>query len=335
MTDGAGTTAVGGSRTHPSDRQVDVGDPTLSYARARPHEVLAAGYFALTGLFVLAFGRPLSDWRVTLVAHVVIVAVLLLLIPRLPERGWRAVARDWLPIAGITLVYWEVARLNDLFTTGYHDRLILRLEAAIFHSQPSLVLRELLPWKPLSEYLHFGYFAYYTLLPALAGTLYLEGRRETFRYALTVVLAVFFVCYLIFIVFPVAGPWYVFQRPSADEMGWLFPQMEHAVLAAAASEGAAFPSSHVAAAVSLWLLARRFSRGTFVVFTFIVPALVVGTVYGGFHYATDALGGLVIGAAGALAGPWLYRALGGDPERAFAERPAVRPPHARARAEAA
>jgi membrane-associated phospholipid phosphatase len=289
--------------------------------RARPHEILTAGYFALTGLFVLAFGRPLADWWPTLLAHLAVVGGLLLVLPRIPDRGWIGVARDWLPIAGIALVYWEVARLNDLFTTGYHDRLILRMEAALFHSQPSLVLRQLLPWKPLSEYLHFGYFAYYTLLPALAGALYLEGRREAYRYTLTVVLAVFFVCYLIFIVFPVAGPWYVFQRPSAGEMGWLFPQMEHAVLNAAASQGAAFPSSHVAAALALWLLARRFSRGTFIAFSFIVPALVLGTVYGGFHYATDALAGLLIGLAGYQAGPWLYRALGGDPARAFAERP--------------
>jgi membrane-associated phospholipid phosphatase len=292
---------------------------TTSREGARPHEILAAGYFALTGLFVVAFGRPLGQWWPTLLLHVALVAGLLQLLPRLPDRGWTGVVRDWLPIAGITLVYWEVARLNDLFTTGYHDRAILRIEAILFRSQPSLVLRQILPSKPLSEYLHFGYFAYYTLLPALAGTLYLEGRREALRYALTVVLAVFLFCYVVFIVFPVAGPWYVFERPRADEMGWLFPRMEHAVLAAAASEGAAFPSSHVAAALAMWLLARRLSPGTFRVFALIVPALIVGTVYGGFHYATDALSGMLIGLGGYLAGPPLYRLLGGDAERALAE----------------
>jgi membrane-associated phospholipid phosphatase len=296
-----------------------------AWGRARPHEMLAAGYFALTGLFVVAFGRPLGQWWPTLLLHVALVAGLLQLLPRLPDRGWTGVLRDWLPIAGITLVYWEVARLNDLFTLGYHDRAILRIEALLFRSQPSLVLRELLPSKPLSEYLHFGYFAYYTLLPALAGTLYLEGRREAFRYALTVVLAVFLFCYVVFIAFPVAGPWYVFERPRAGDEGWLFPQMEHAVLAAAASEGAAFPSSHVAAAVAMWLLAHRLSRATFRVFTLIVPALIVGTVYGGFHYATDALSGILIGLIGYLTGPKLYRLLRGDPERALAETRVRRP----------
>jgi membrane-associated phospholipid phosphatase len=290
--------------------------------RARPHEILAAGYFALTGLFVLAFGRPLAEWWPTLLLHAALVLAFLRLLPLVSDRGWPAVARDWLPILGITLVYWEVARLNDLFTAGYHDRLILRAEAALFGTQPSVVLREALPWKPLSEYLHFGYFSYYALLPALAGTLYLQGRREAYRYALTVVLAVFFACYLVFIAYPVAGPWYVFQRPAPDQVGWLFPQLEHAVLSAAASEGAAFPSSHVAAALALWLLSWRLSPGTFRVFTFIVPALIVGTVYGGFHYAADALAGVLVGLAGYLTGPRLHRALGGDPEQAFADRPA-------------
>jgi membrane-associated phospholipid phosphatase len=281
--------------------------------RPRPHEILAAGYFALTGLFALAYGSPLSAWWPVLLLHAGLVFLLLGLIPRLPERGWTRVLRDWLHILGLTFVYIEVARLNDLFTEGYFDREILRAEAALFGSQPSVALRALLPWKPLSEYLHFGYFAYYTLLPALAGSLYLERRYAAFRYALTVVLAVFFVCYLSFVLFPVAGPWYVFARPTPERMGWLFPHLEHAVLAAAASQGAAFPSSHVAAAIALWLLAWRLSRPVFWIFTGVVPALVAGTVYGGFHYATDVLAGALIGAAGYLAGPWLHRVLGGEP----------------------
>ena len=36
-------------------------------------------------------------------------------------------------------------------------------------------------------------------------------------------------------------------------------------------------------------------------------ALVVGTVYGGFHYAIDACAGAMVAVAGYLAGPWLAR----------------------------
>lgn len=305
----AGTTSAAPSP--PGARHVEAS------RRPRPHELLTAGYFALTGIFVAAFGSPLARWWPTLVLHVALVAGILLVLPRIPERGWLAVLRDWLPIVAFSLIYVEIAELNDLFTQGYYDRGVLRLEALLFGTQPSVVLRELVPSKALSEYLHFGYVAYYAIGPAVAGSLYLQGRRDAMRYAVTVTFAVYFACYLIFITYPVAGPWYVFTRPDPDQMGWFFPQLEHALLEGGASEGAAFPSSHVAAAVVLWLLAWRLSRSVFVVLSPIVPALVVGTVYGGFHYAVDALAGVALGIAGYAAGPWIQRALGGevpDPE---------------------
>jgi membrane-associated phospholipid phosphatase len=285
---------------------------TPSARRPFPHEIVAAGYFILTGLFVVAYGSPLSAWWPILLVHIAVVLVLLKLLPALGSTGWKGFARDWAPVVGLTFIYVEVSRLNDLFTTGFHDRELLRIEALLFGAQPSLVLRRLVPSKPLSEYLHFGYFTYYALLPALGGALYLRGRRAAFRYCLSVLLLTFFACYLWFILYPVAGPWYVFERPAPDEMGWLFPHMEHAVLDMAASVGAAFPSSHVAAAVAMWLLAWRLCRPIFWVFAPVVPALLVGTVYGGFHYAVDALAGLLIGVAGMIAGTWLHRALGGE-----------------------
>ena len=286
----------------------------MSARGPRPHEIVAAAYLALTGLFVAALGEPLRAWAPLLLAHAGAIAVLLGVLPRLPERGAAAVLRDWLPFLALPLAYAEVERLNDLLGGGFHDAAILRLEAAAFGTQPSLTLRTTLPWKPLSEYLHLAYFAYYALGPAYALPLYLRGRRAAYRQSLTVLLVVFAACYLVFVAWPVAGPWYVFQRPDPDAMGWVFPHVEHAVLEAAASVGAAFPSSHVAAAVAGWILAFRFDRSVFRVFAAFVPALVIGTVYGGFHYALDAAAGVVVGAAGYVAGMRLHAALGGEIE---------------------
>jgi membrane-associated phospholipid phosphatase len=90
------------------------------------------------------------------------------------------------------------------------------------------------------------------------------------------------------------------------------------VLAHWASKGAAFPSSHVAVAVVIWLLAWRLARRVFWLLALIVPALALGTVYGGFHYTIDAGAGLLVGIAGYLVGPRIVRWLGGhapgDPE---------------------
>jgi membrane-associated phospholipid phosphatase len=285
---------------HPSSR-------SESERRPRPYELLAAGYFALTGLLVLAFGSPLSAWWGILVAHAALVVWLLAVVPRVPDASGLRIVRDWALIVALPVIYKEVDYLNDLFTTGYYDPLLMSAETAIFGAQPSVVLRQLFPWRLLSEYLHFGYFGYYSLLPALAVALYVR-RRAAFEYALTVILAVFFFCYLCFIVFPVASPWYTFARPDPEQLGWVFPRLVHRVLTLGAATGAAFPSSHVAAAVVVWLLAWRFSRPLFWAFTAIVPALIVGTVYGGFHYAVDVIAGAMVGVTAYVTGPWVYRA---------------------------
>jgi membrane-associated phospholipid phosphatase len=283
---------------------------------ARPAELLTAGYLLATGLLVASLGDPPMAWGSTLLFHTIGIALMLGVLPRLRATGWPAVVRDWLPVLAPPLFYAEVAHLNQLLGMGYHDGTIQVLEGALFvtasGAQPGVALRHLLPWPAVGEYLHFSYFAYYLLLPLLAGVLYFHGRIREYRYVVATVLGTFYLCFLCFIVFPVAGPWYRLPHPSASAIGAFFPHLVHMVLARAASKGAAFPSSHVAVAVVIWLLAWRFARRVFWLLALIVPTLAVGTVYGGFHYAIDVAAGAAVGILCYLIGPRINRMLGGD-----------------------
>ena len=102
------------------------------------------------------------------------------------------------------------------------------------------------------------------------------------------------------------------QQPSDASVGLFFPALVHDLLVAGAAKGAAFPSSHVAVAVVIWLLAWRLTRPVFWLLAAIVPALALVTVYGGFHYAVDSAAGALVGVAGFLGGPYVHRFLGGD-----------------------
>ncbi len=288
----------------PSDRQL------------RPHEMLTAAYLIVTGLLGAVFGS-LADWWPVLVAHAVAVGVIVFVFPRLPSRRWIDALRDWLPVLALPLLYTEVGRLDRLVSTEYHDGTISAVDLALF-GRPGIALRHLLPWRPFVEYIHFSYVAYYILLPLLGGALYLRGQRREFRYVLAVVLGTFYVCYTCFILFPVAGPWYRRPHPSYAHMNLFFPRVVQEVLQHWASKGAAFPSSHVAVAVLIWLLAWRLARRLFWLLALIVPAITLATVYGGFHYTIDAGAGALVGIAGYVLGPRLVRWLGGhapgDPE---------------------
>lgn len=280
--------------------------------RSYPHERLFAGFLVFAAILLAGAGAPVADRWPRLVGHLIFAAALLVLVPLMGETGWKSVVRHWLPVVLLALVYSELDILNDMFTTSFHDESIIAIERALFSSQPATQLREWLPFKPLSEYLHFAYFSYYFLFPILGIALFIKGRRNEFRYAATVTLLVFAFCYTIFILYPVEGPWNHFGHAPLSQVGHFAPALVHVVLIKGESVGTAFPSSHVAVSVAVWMLAYQLDRKVFRIEAFLVPALVVGTVYGGFHYAIDSIVGVVVGVVGALLGPKVYRMLGGS-----------------------
>jgi membrane-associated phospholipid phosphatase len=100
-------------------------------------------------------------------------------------------------------------------------------------------------------------------------------------------------CFITYAFFPVDGPRYL-VGPAAAPDGPIRSFVLQ-LLDRGSSRGTAFPSSHVAASVVSALCALRFQRGVGVVVAVVTTALTVATVYGGFHYAVDALVGVMLG----------------------------------------
>src|SRR2546430_1162711 len=107
----------------------------------------------------------------------------------------------------------------------------------------------------------------------------------------------FYLCYVVFLFFPVAGPRYAFDLAHnaatdvwpARATQWLLDRGD--------SWGAAFPSSHVAAAVVAAVCALRYWRRLGLVLAPFTIGLVLSVVYGQFHYAVDAVAGLIVAGA--------------------------------------
>ena len=279
--------------------------------RLYPHEILFAGYLLFLALLLAVAGAPIADRWSRLQWHIGLTLVVVFLFPLLGDKGWKGILRHWLPVVLLAIVYVELDTLNDVLGVEFHDETIVALEESIFRSQPAVALRGWIPFRPLSEYLHLGYFSYYFLFPMLGISLFLRGKWEEYRYAATATLVVFIICYTIFIFYPVGGPWNNFIRPSLSEVGFIFPPLVHNVLIAGESIGTAFPSSHVAAALTGWLVAARVDRRIFFIQCFLVPALIAGTIYGGFHYAIDVVIGIAIGLVVVAMAPMIHMALGG------------------------
>jgi len=260
-------------------------------------DIATAAYIAIaTGAVLLSFrGDGIPGWPWILSAHTLIVA-LVLLAPRARNAG--PIGRflgDWYPMLLLPALYGEIGILT--LSAGFqNDLLIQRLETWVFGSQISYRWIRESPNQVLSWALHACYLAYYPILYTSPFALWMVGRRDASRHTIFAVMATFYLCYVAFLFFPVAGPRYAFDGAHnvATEVGparfaaWLLDRGD--------SWGAAFPSSHVAASVVATGMALRYWRALGLLLLPFTAGLILAVVYGQFHYAVDALAGLMVAA---------------------------------------
>jgi membrane-associated phospholipid phosphatase len=255
---------------------------------------------AYVGLATVAVLRPVSGEAVPgraslLAAHALLVA-LVMLAPRARAAG--QIGRflgEWYPLLLLPGLYGEV----HVLTVGagfQNERSIQQLEAWVFGSQVSYRWIREQPHRFLSWILHICYLAYYPILYGSPLGLWLGGRRDASRHTIFAIMVTFYLCYAGFLFFPVAGPRYAFDTAhNAATQVWP-ARLAAGLIDHGDSWGAAFPSSHVAAAAVATGMALRYWRRlgrTLLPFT---TGLIPATVYGQFHYAVDALAGLAVAA---------------------------------------
>lgn len=196
------------------------------------------------------------------------------------------------------------------------DYVFAAADYSLFGCQPSITFAQWLPQKFWSELFHMGYFSYYPLI-ALTILAPLFFNRSQFSRTTFVVLASFFLYYLIYLFLPVAGPQYYFHAvgfeviqsghfphladyfryhtelaPSPGPEGF-FRELVESTQQSGERPTAAFPSSHVGMSTVLLMLLWRIKRslfwGAFPFYFFLCCA----TVYIQAHYLVDVFGGLV------------------------------------------
>ncbi len=196
----------------------------------------------------------------------------------------------FLPLVLLPLLYWELPRLNQVLVDGYLDPIVLGWEGTLFPGNPARTLAERFDWLVLSELLHISYLAYYLIIYLPPCLLWVLGRRDEAAASVFFVTAAFTVCYLIFLAFPVEGPRYGGVGPQGVVEGPV-RALTLTILQGGSSRGTAFPSSHVAVALTQALFLWRVVGSWGKVVLPLALLLALGAVYGGFHYAVDTLAG--------------------------------------------
>lgn len=262
---------------------------------------LIAGYVAFITLVVVARGSLLDRDTWLLLGIHALIAVLLLLFTRLkPSHRVGQILHDLYPLLLLPALYSELGMMNahlGVVETFARDSVVQSWEAALFGGQVSYDWIRSAPSVFWSGLLHLAYLGYYPIIVVGPVTLILLGRRADGRRVLLSTMIAFVACYVVFALFPVAGPNYAFAHPVGDVREVWSAQLVYSLLARGSAFGTAFPSSHVAATVAatvaLWRIYRPLALAV------LVPTvlLIVSTVYCQMHYAVDAAAGLALGVA--------------------------------------
>jgi membrane-associated phospholipid phosphatase len=259
----------------------------------REVDLLLIGYLGVVSvLAALRVSSRRGCWWL-LVAHALFL-ILLFLVTRAGVGRFGRTIRELYPLFLLPGLYSELDILNSP-GLAVHDILVRKWELFVFGVQISREWWQAWPSVFWSTVLHGAYLSYYLIISAPAVYFAWKGDLAAVRRFVLVVMTTFVVCYLVFIFFPVAGPYYEFPRPA----GWFIDnptaRLAYDALAAGSSYGAAFPSSHVAAAVAATVAAVRVSRTLGLLLLVPTALLSIGVVYCQMHYGVDALAGLAVG----------------------------------------
>jgi membrane-associated phospholipid phosphatase len=262
--------------------------------RLRPYEWLIIAYYSYVAAIAPFFiPRGERRWLGTAVAAIG-AAILLGLTRRY------VILRDWIPIAFTLGAYREM----NWFTPAVRDHHLEHGWIAwdrwlLDANHLRAAIESLGPLVP--SVLEICYVLVYAIAPISLTILFLASplslRRERVNIFWFAYLAGTLAAYALFPYFPSDPPRVVFAGSDLPHIVTVFRRFNLAILGQYGIHSSVFPSAHVSAAFSCaWglLIAmpdrRRYGR-IVVAYAFLVA---IATVYGRYHYATDALAGFAI-----------------------------------------
>ncbi len=291
-------------------------------------------YNLLTTLLIIVFFNRLHDPQGMLMGRFVIAFAtfaVIYLYTKLPCKAMRFL-RLVAQVALLSYWYPDTFEFNRIFPNL--DHLFAAMDMNLFGCQPSLVFDQLCSGILWREAFNMGYWLYYPMIITVS-LFYFFCRPKEVERCTFVIMASFFIFYLIYIFLPVAGPQFYFPvigeelaavgpYPEIGNYFDLHPEISIAqegkgalfteLVGMAQSTGerptAAFPSSHIGVSTVLMLLAFRAKKSLAAIMFPVYVLLCCATVYIKAHYLVDAIAGLATGVIFYFATMWLYDRFG-------------------------
>ncbi len=203
---------------------------------------------------------------------------------------------DAYPLAWAAAFWVELDLHTRFVNTVPDDQVLLSLDRAVFGVHLNQTWLATMHTTAFSEVMHFLYFSYYLLLLGAPLVLILRGTQDQLREGVLRIVFAYLGCIIVHAWWPTIGPAVLSVRfPASVSAGWFF-RVDHWIQDGGDSLGTAFPSTHVAGAVTFaWIAWRFWSRRVALGVTLCAVGIMGATVYTQNHFAVDSLAGGLLG----------------------------------------
>ena len=265
----------------------------------KPFEKILLIYFLILSLIILIFSPPFaSEYKYIFVN--IFFFTLILIAAKLHSsylNKYTKFIRYWLPIFLFTFIYRETYPLIHIIYSGWFDPIFSKWDITIFGVNLGLWIEQF-DHPLLNELFRLGYVSYYAIIVVGSGIHYFRGDQGDYEKMLSQVTLAFCISYLMFLLLPTQGPRFYNAPLFSTEMNGLFiSHIQKKIIEVAAFPGGAFPSSHIAVVILIWFSFYKKHPITFFVLSVLSILLILGTIWGRYHYAIDAIAGILLAMA--------------------------------------
>jgi membrane-associated phospholipid phosphatase len=269
-------------------------------------------YLAAIATVVSVYHDRVPGWWIFVAMNAAFIAGVSVLGGSLPTRRSRALhwMRYWYPALLLMPLFAQLSFLIHPLHPRDFDRELANLDRSVFlGTDPVVWLQHFAqPW--ITEILQLAYTSFYLLPLGLLLFLYLRGRTQEFLESQFGMLLCFFLSYFGYLLVPALGPRFVSANGIQAPDGVFLSRMLQDLLNTLERAGEmrdAFPSGHTAVAIMVQYYSLRFFGRRGLRILPLVSALLLSTVYLGYHYVVDVFAGILLALVCLLVSPWFAR----------------------------
>jgi membrane-associated phospholipid phosphatase len=258
--------------------------------------------FFIIGLVLLTlfFRGHIPLWRSLLFRYVALMGLLFALklsSDRAKVGRVNSFFNDFSPVLFVILLYESLGDLIQHLQFDI-DPVLINIDFYIFGVHPTLWIENwIVPW--FTDIMSLAYVSYYFLPVVFVIALYSKKRRLEFDESMFILTFGYYISFVGYILFPAVGPRYALSHLYSIPLEGSFVTdfIRDTLNALEHNKRDCMPSGHTQIVLMVLFLTHRYERFLFYVFSPVVCALILSTVYLRYHYVVD----LFVGAAFAIA----------------------------------